>query len=128
MSTHVNLVNVRPVPGGVRVPSVTITVRNVAYTMPVLAYQVSGSTVVFPGLEGDEPNAIRVRFDRWRVARDCDPWRELPLDFPDMGTAVKAAMEFESTPGVSWDSCDEDLGAWLVGYVERHRARAGGDR
>lgn len=129
--THVNLMNVRPVPGGVRVPSVTVTVRDVAYTIATPAYQVNDSVVAFPAIETDEEtNSIRVRFDAWRIARDSGPgqWRQLPLDFRDMAAAVKAAMQFESDPGISWDSSEEDLGAWAVAYVERDRAQSGGGR
>ncbi|MEV6226536.1 hypothetical protein AB0L88_01435 [Saccharopolyspora shandongensis] len=129
MSTHVNLVDMRIGSGIVSAPSTTLTVRGVMYTMPLPAHQINGSTVVFPAPEPDEEtNSIRVRFDQWRIGRDVGPWRQLPLHCPDMAAAVKVAMEFESDPGISWDSSEEDLGAWAVAFVERDRARSGGDR
>lgn len=129
MSAHVNLLNVRHVPGGLRVPSLTTEVGGVLYSLAMPAHQVNGGDVVVrPAPEVDEEsNSIRLRFDQWLVTNDDLP-RTLPLQLATMRLAVEVALEFESDPGIDWSSPEEDLGSWAVGWLERHRARTGGER
>ncbi|MGW1678554.1 hypothetical protein [Saccharopolyspora sp. NPDC002376] len=126
--THVNLVNVQRVPGGVSVPSVTMTVRGISYNLPSPQSQVTGAVFVHPVAEADEDsNSIRIRFDLWQATCDLGHrFQSLPLNFPDMASAVRGARQFDADPGIDWDSHSEDLEMWAVAFVERERAQQGG--
>lgn len=132
--THVNLTNVHVTSGGVEVPDVTVSVRGVAYTLPAPQYGLTGvnRVCVCPFAEADEEgNSIRLRLDKWRVVCDLGRrFRSLPLNLADMATAVRAAKEFESDPGIDWEAPPEELEAWAVIFLERERERArqDGDR
>ncbi|MDA3644157.1 hypothetical protein LZ318_31905 [Saccharopolyspora indica] len=128
--TYLNLVSAHIVPGGVSVPSVSVSVRGATYNLPAPQYTVDGPVVVYPFAEADEEgHSIRIRLDVWRAGCDLGHrFQSLPLNFPDMASAVDAARQFGRDPGIGWGAPREELEAWAMTFVEQERAQQGGDR
>lgn len=128
MSAHIELTNRLSFPGGFEELSFSFWIGQGSFTMPLPCQFVSGPVAVTPVRAVDEQGqAVTLRLDRWQVLHSTRK-QLLPMVFPSMAWAVRAARGFEDDPGISWDSPEVEIESWAATWAERANATRGGEQ